>query len=91
MTTERQMKILQYLIRPDSIEVMDPDQRLQVSVSTARHKLKETELRRLLLRQQDAVYLPPLIHDRLTSENRAVYKLQLWLNAWLGRAVAAFS
>lgn len=71
MPTERQMQILQYLTRHESIEVTELSGLLKVSPSTIRRELRVMEKHGLLLRTHGSAQLPNPIRYEHLYENRA--------------------
>ncbi len=71
MPTERQMQILQYLTRHESIEVTELSGLLKVSPSTIRRELRVMEKHGLLLRTHGSAQLPNPIRYEHPYENRA--------------------
>lgn len=76
MTTDRQLRILEHLVRHDELEVAQLSELLQVSPSTVRRELTTMEKIGLLVRTHGAARLPTPIHYDSPYEKRAAQQIQ---------------
>lgn len=71
MTTDRQIQILQYLNRHESVDIAALSDILQISASTVRREVAAMEESGLLVREHGSVRLPIPIRYELSFEERA--------------------
>jgi DeoR family transcriptional regulator of aga operon len=76
MTTDRQMQILNYLTRHESLEVNQLSELLQTSASTIRRELKIMEENGLLVRNHGNAHLHVPIRYELPFEKRATQQAE---------------
>jgi DeoR family transcriptional regulator of aga operon len=85
MPTDRQIQILQYLSRHNSVDVTELSNLLRISASTVRREVAAMEASGLLVRQHGSVRLPIPIRYELPFEERAASQLEA------KRKIAAFA